>query len=686
MGILQILRQTLLQVLSILLFSIWFCGSAQGQLTQLYSSYFGGSSTDDILGSSVNTQGTTFYLGTTNSTDLGTTASALQRYHQGGSDAFVSAVDVDGNLLWATYLGSADEEGDAWAIAATPDDRFLYVAFSSTASSLPLVAPTSEQPSNAGNKDVVVVKLRKNGTLMWATFLGGTSDDVPIRMNITKAGGLILSGQTSSSDFPTASAIQNSKNGVSDGFVAKFDESGILEMSTYLGGGGDEMVFEACETSNCGIVLVGHTETPFLNSPKRPYSGAGDLFVVKLSPTYTYEYGTYLGGSSAELGTEWPGIRTDFSDQAYIVGLTNSTDYPTASAIQSNKAGGIDGVITALTTEGDIAWSTFYGGSADDQLTSIEIKNGLLYIGGTTNSTNIPHITSSSAFQQNNGGSGDGLFTTLRANGTVAYSTYYGGNGDDEVSDITFREGFLSFAGHSAGSNFAILNATQSTNAGGMDGQLVLFSAAQLSASLSNNEDATDCSTDDGEITIQLSAAELGTPPYDVSIDDGRTWESSRTNLTANASNQLTLTDVPWGTYIVKVRDALGSQSRAGTVQIKGCVLLMCMQNGNNRLQLPEVVGATNYQWTTTVGSIQSGQGTRTILINTTSMNTGDIGEVCVQAEGPGCDGPAVCVDIQKLCAREYCDNGEDDDNDGLVDCEDQDCPSGNAISTITQN
>jgi len=561
----------------------------------------------------------------------------------------------------------------------------LYVAFSSTASSLAFVAPTSEQPSNAGNKDVVIVKLRKNGTLMWATFLGGTSDDVPYRLNITKSGGLIITGQTSSADFPTASAIQNSKNGASDGFAAKFDESGILEMSTYIGGSGDEIVFEACETSNCGIALVGHTETPFLNSPNRPYSGAGDLFVVKLSPTYAYDYGTYLGGSAAELGTEWPGIRTDISDQVYIVGQTNSSDYPTASAVQSSKGGGTDGVVSALTTDGDLAWSTYYGGSADDKFTSIEIKNGLLYLGGTTNSTNIPHITSSSAFQQNSGGSGDGFFTTLRANGTVAYSSYYGGNGDDEISDITFREGFLSFAGHSAGSNFTILNATQSTNAGGLDGQLVLFQAAPLSASMSSDEDASDCSTNDGEITIQLSASELGTPPYDVSIDDGRSWESSRTNLTPNASNQLTLTNIPWGTYIVKVRDALGMQSGAGTVQIKGCVLLMCMQSGDNRLQLPEVEGATNYQWTTTVGSIQSGQGTRTIFINTTSMNTGDLGEVCVQAEGPGCDGPAVCVDIQKMCQREYCNNGIDDDGDSLIDCADEECPKGNSVVRVSQ-
>jgi len=408
--------------------------------------------------------------------------------------------------------------------------------------------------------------------------------------------------------------------------------------------------------------------------------------VVSLSPTFTYTYGTYLGGNGAEDGTQWPGIAIDGEDRAYVVSSTTSSNYPVLSAIQATKAGGRDATISCLDEQGTLTWSTYFGGSADDEFTSITHHNGLLFLGGSTMSGSISHITTSTAFQASSGGSGDGMFAVMRTDGTVANASFYGGNGNDKIHDIDIRNGHLTFAGPAVGTNFPVFNATQSSSGGGTDGQLVLFDTDAFSAIIVNDVDASDCDANDGEITIELSSGELGTPPYDVSINNGFSFESSRSNLTANSTNQLSLTNIPWGTYVIKVRDAMGRQSRAGALQIKGCILLMCMESGENRLQLPEVVGATSYLWTTTAGTIDSGQGTRTIYINTTSMNTGDFGEVCVQAQGAGCDAPIVCVDIQKMCSREYCNNGVDDDGDNLVDCADEECPGANAAVRITQN
>ncbi len=670
----------------LLLASGWFCGSVQAQITRQYSSYFGGSGWDDIFGASVNNEGTTYYIGTSQSPNLGTTASALQRNHAGGKDAFVAAVDKDGVLLWSTFLGSLATEEDAWAIAATPDDRFLYVAFSSTATTFPFISPTGQQPANGGNKDVVLVKLRKNGTLMWGTFLGGSGNDLPYRISVTQTGGVLVTGETASANFPTSNALQNSLVGAKDGFVAKYEDNGNLLMSTFLGGSGEEQVYDACETKDGGIILVGHTETPFLNSPKRPYSGAGDLFLVGISPSYTYVYGTYLGGSAAEAGTEWPGVEIDNNGNAYVVGRTSSTNYPTLKAIQATNGGGTDGVVSCLSASGDLVWSTYFGGSGDDEFTSIDIQNELLFIGGSSYSPSMSQITTTSAFQQNNGGSGDGYFAAMRTDGTVAYASFYGGDGLDEIHDISILNGYLSFAGHSAGSNFPVQNAIQTSSGGSFDGQLVLFTTAPFIATLSGQADASDCTTDDGGITIQISPAEPGTPPYDISLDGGNSWPSARTNLTANGSNQLVLTNVPWGTYVIHVRDALGVKSQAGTVQLGGCELFICMQSGDNRLQIPEVAGATSYDWTTTLGTIQSGQGTRTIYLNTEGIAAAVTGEVCVLPQGPGCASPPVCVDVQTMCDREYCDNGLDDDGDNLVDCIDQDCPTANAILRVSQN
>jgi len=142
-------------------------------------------------------------------------------------------------------------------------------------------------------------------------------------------------------------------------------------------------------------------------------------------------YSTYLGGSVRDGGQ---GIAVDSAGNAYVTGLTNSTDFPTAAgAFQSASAGSFDAFVTKINPVGSapLVYSTYLGGSGDDYGLGIAVDSaGNASLTGFTNSPNFP--TTPAAFQPAPGGSADAFVTKLNSSGSVLiYSTYLGGSGYD---------------------------------------------------------------------------------------------------------------------------------------------------------------------------------------------------------------------------------------------------------------
>ena len=100
-------------------------------------------------------------------------------------------------------------------------------------------------------------------------------------------------------------------------------------------------------------------------------------------------YSTYLGGSGSDRGF---GIAVDASGNAYVTGLTASTDFPTASPIQAAFGGRFDAFVTKLNAAGNaLVYSTYLGGGDDDDGCSIAVDaSGNAYVTGGTRSTNFP--------------------------------------------------------------------------------------------------------------------------------------------------------------------------------------------------------------------------------------------------------------------------------------------------------
>jgi len=262
----------------------------------------------------------------------------------------------------------------------------------------------------------------------------------------------------------------------------------VLTYSTYLGGSGNDSGFGiAVDLTGAAYVtgLTTSTDFPVANSTSTPIqvakSGGVDAFVTKLNPTgSSLVYSTYLGGTNTDSGHA---IAVDLSGNAYVVGSTASTDFPTSHPFQGSNGGGTDGFAAKLNPNGDgLVYSTYLGGVSDDQANAVAVDfSGAAFVAGQTASANFP---TANPIQPLNGGSNDAFVTKLKPDGSgLVYSTYLGGAGSDVANGIAV-DGFgnAHVTGGTGSANFPTASSTsspfQATPGGGGDAFVTKFNAS----------------------------------------------------------------------------------------------------------------------------------------------------------------------------------------------------------------
>jgi uncharacterized repeat protein (TIGR01451 family) len=318
----------------------------------LYSTYLGGSTTtyvggdggDGGYGIAVDGSGCAYVTGYTASTNFPTRNPFLAP-GGGNTDAFVAKLSSDGSTLaYSTSFGGSDNDyGNGIAIDAS---GCAYIAGLTFSHDFPTRNPLP-QPTRAFN-DGFVTKVNSDGSaLVYSTILGGNSDDYARGIAVDGSGCAYVTGYTGSTNFPTKNAFQPSKGDPFgyDAFVTKLNSDGsTLAYSTYLGGNqGDYGSAIAVDGSGNAYVTgyTGSTNFPTQNAlqTKQGDAGSNDVFVTKLNGDGSaLTYSTYLGGNGYYDFSF--GIAVDGGGNAYVTGLTNSTDFPTVSAVQSAFGGG----------------------------------------------------------------------------------------------------------------------------------------------------------------------------------------------------------------------------------------------------------------------------------------------------------------------------------------------------------
>ena len=225
------------------------------------------------------------------------------------------------------------------------------------------------------------------------------------------AGNVYLTGSSAAPQLPTSAGVlqpQRSGNATSsDAFIAKLSADGSAFLcTTYLGGPGNDRGNAIAVDSTGDIVVAGRTySTQFpttAGAPQRHLAGYSDVFVAKLNPTCTaLVYATYLGGKGDEGAN---GIALDGSGNVYVVGGTDSPDFPVSAGVVQPRYGGHGDAFAASLNPAGTAFEyvTYLGGTLGDIANGVAVDSaGNAFITGSTTSADFP--VTDGAFQRSIG-------------------------------------------------------------------------------------------------------------------------------------------------------------------------------------------------------------------------------------------------------------------------------------------
>ena len=435
-----------------------------------YSTLLGGSSSDAATALAVDSTGAAYIAGFTASYNF-PTANPEQNFNAGGNDLFVAKLNASGNgLVYCTYLGgSGDDRAYGIAVDSTGS---AYVTGSTGSQNFPV--RNSIQASLKGAKNAFVLKLNPAGnSLIFSTYLGGNGSDIGNGIAVDGSQNVYVVGDTTSITFP-ATAMQKGNRGGMDAFVSKLSADGSrLVYSTYLGGTSDDHGAAIAVDATGSAYVTGSTystDFPVANAWQSKIGGGQDAFVARLSADgNSLLFGTFLGGTGGALGypEAGQGIALDGQGNAYVAGVTSSSDFPLLSPLQSSKRGSSpDAFVAKFNAAGSLSYSTYLGGSGVDMANAIAVDaSGSAYVVGQTFSSDLPVVN---AYQASSGGDYDAFFAKLSPTGNSLLSlSYLGGSGSDTATAVALDlTGSVYIAGWTLSPNFPVLNGYQSINAG----------------------------------------------------------------------------------------------------------------------------------------------------------------------------------------------------------------------------
>jgi hypothetical protein len=358
----------------------------------VYSTYLGGRLWDIGAGIAVDSQGNTFVVGNTDSSDF-PLANPVQPVYGGGTqDAFVAQLDPSGTrLVYSTYLGG--NQDDIGGGVAVRDSGQAYVVGGTDSPNFPVVNPLQAQL--AGVRDVFVTRIAPAGAAIeYSTYLGGINEDQGQDIALDADGNVYLIG-LAGSGFPLVNPIQLYGGGTHDAFVAQLNPSGsALLYSTYLGGSGDEWGLDGALNSTGSVYATGTTTSfdfPTVNPLQPDFRGVVDAFVAQINPAGSaLVYSTYLGGSDVDMGY---GVEVDRFGRTWVSGQTVSADFPLVNPFQPVYGGGMrDAFVAEIAPGGNaLLFSSYLGGSQADETYAMTLDRAdNAYIGGRTFSPNFP--------------------------------------------------------------------------------------------------------------------------------------------------------------------------------------------------------------------------------------------------------------------------------------------------------
>ncbi len=362
---------------------------------------------------------------------------------------------IDPVLAYSTFLGgSGDDQAAAIGIDATGD---TYITGCSASIDFPIASQNGPPPSGL---NAFVAELDPTGsTLVYADYVGGSSYDCSSALTLDSSNDVYITGNTYSADFPTVSPYQSTNTSTSSAaFVTEISTDGSsLLYSSYLSGSAYTQGNAIGLDSSGDIYVAGWTTaTDFptvsayqsVASPNQgnQYGQYGFLSEFAAGGA-SLVYSTYYAGSqniTQGCGSCWPSpssvitnMAVDQSGNAYVVGVTNTYDFPTtADAYQATNVTSNNttvGFIGKFNSSGSPLYSTYYGAGVTSPSyeglfpSAITFdSNGSAYVVGTAYyGANAIPITTPNLCDPSQTSCDFGFISKFDPTGeTVLYSTY----------------------------------------------------------------------------------------------------------------------------------------------------------------------------------------------------------------------------------------------------------------------
>lgn len=361
---------------------------------------------------------------------------------------------------WATYYGGTAVDGSD---AITTDVfKDVLCAGWTHSSNFPVSVGAFQiaysGPSSPSVGDAFVVKLDANGARKWATYYGGTQEDLGQGISTDAFGNVMLAGTTGSADLPMGSSAGNTVHQIAfggsggpgslskfDAFLVKFDTFGVRLFSTFYGGTAYDYGRDVA-TDGVNIYLYGKTGSSNAISSgagafQTALTGFGNVFVAKFTASGARNWGTYVGGSGDDaLAAD---ITFDpITSAIYIVGSTSSSTFPVSALCHQSVKGAAmrNAFLFKFNLSGARLWASFYGGSGTslggfgDLGLEVAIDGlGNVILGGEATSSNA--ISTPGSYQPIHNAVGGGMdpytydvfIVKFNSAGVRQWGTYLGG-------------------------------------------------------------------------------------------------------------------------------------------------------------------------------------------------------------------------------------------------------------------
>ena len=426
--------------------------------TSSYSTFFGGSESEDATKIAFDSEGNVIVIGQTESEDFPTTPNPIQSSYAGGAwDSFVAKFDTSGNLVFSTFLGGNNYEHITWVSTDNYDN--IVVAGTTQSTDFP-VTDDAYLATHAGAHDGFITKISPTGEMIYSTYFGAQQTEWIYGMEFDEENNYMFSGFTLSDGLATSGVYQEDRAGSTDCFAARLSEDGqTLQMLTYFGGLKDDKAWTMDVDSSYNYYITGATfsddlpvtDDAFQSEP----SDLSSIYIAVIDYNgLSLNYSSYFGGSDEEYAL---GINCDSNRGIIVSGETRSDDFPTTEgAYHRTPEGKTDVFVLRISENRELDFCTRIAGNATDRAWDCRVDSeDNVIIVGRVSSYDFP---TANAPQPEKAKQTDAFVSRLSHDGSsLLDSTFVGGDGTDygEGLDID-TEGNIVISGTTSSDDFPV--------------------------------------------------------------------------------------------------------------------------------------------------------------------------------------------------------------------------------------